>query len=170
MPFVKYTAPKPEPKPKPHLKFVRTVIQFTEDGLAHMGEIAGNLRHASHVNLWHDANTSKIAITPTTADDPDAFTIANGKIQAKKFFEAMHIAWPIKSHDKQVEAHDGGVKLTVGTTAAKSASSVHVNPIPKTTKQAWKPGEPLGKGARSKEQKAWLATDDGKKWLAAQGK
>ena len=176
MAFQKYTAPPPPPpKPKPHVKIVRTVIQFTEDGLAHLGEIAGKLKEATNVPLWHDSDTHEVAITPAHANDPDAFSLTKQQDSGEEFFEHMRIEWPIKHHSKTVEPHDGGVKLTVGSSAPaartrRTAAAKAATPAPKSSKAAWKPGDPLGRGKRTKVQTEWLATDDGKKWLAAQGK
>ena len=166
MVFKKYTAPPPPPpkppKPKPHIKFVRTIIHFTEDGLKHLGEIAAELKDATHVYLWHDDETNQIAITPAPASDSDAFPVKDGKIQAKKFLESVNISVPVKEHGKFVAAHDDGVKITVGA-PPKSGSkpSADVTPIPK--KKKWEPGDPIPtRGRKSAAQLAWLAEQEKK--------
>ena len=124
MAFEKYTAlSPPAPKPKPHIKFVRTIIQFTEDGLKHLGEAARKLSTASHVHLWHDKETSQIAITPAEEGDRDVFMLKDGKIHAKAFWQFAGISTPIKQHDQYVEPHDDGVKLKVGHTGTKAAAT-----------------------------------------------
>lgn len=145
MAFEKYTAPPPPPpKPKPHVRFVRTVIQFTEDGLAHLGDIATKLKDASHVHLWHDKEGSQIAITPAPAGDPDAFPVKDGKIQAKKFFEFAHISWPVKSHGKTLEPHEEGVKLSVNAPAPASRMlrTATVSSKPTRTRKTPDPNRP----------------------------
>jgi len=166
MPFEKYTAPIPTPKPKPHVKIVRTIIQFTEDGLAHLGEIAEKLKETSQVHLWVDRDTNTVAITPAAPDDPDAFAVKNGKIQAKKFFDFAKISVPVKDHSKTLEAHEEGVKLTIGSVSLsathrnRTAASSEATPDPKPGKKKapWKPGDPIPpRGRKSAAQLAWLA-------------
>ena len=165
MPFEKYTAPIPTPKPKPHVKIVRTIIQFTEDGLAHLGEIADKLKETSQVHLWVDRDTNTVAITPATAGDPDAFPIKDGKIQAKKFFDFANISVPVKDHSKTLEAHEDGVKLTIGSISLsathrnRSSASTQATSEQKSGKKTpWAPGDPIPpRGRKSAAQLAWLA-------------
>ena len=176
MSFTKYTAPPPPPpKAKPHVKFVRTIIQFTEDGSAHLAEIAKKLKDATHVHLWHDPDTAQIAITPAPANDRDAFLLSDGKIQAKAFWESVGIKTPIKAHGKTVEAHEEGVKLRIdaaGATRRRQTSSNEVTLIPKRSGVSWKkPGDRIPtRGKKSAALLAYLETDEGKADLAAQKK
>jgi len=162
MAFEKYTAPPP-PK-KPHIKFTRSIIQITDSGFDKLGELAAKLKEASHVHLWHDSETHQVAITPAPANDPDAFTFENGKIQAKKFLEKFGISYPVKKHDKFLQPHYDGVKLSVGngnasSPASKVSAQAAPDPKPSKAKKApWKPGDPIPpRGRKSAAQLAWLA-------------
>ena len=141
MPFIKYTAPPPPPpKPKPHVRIVRTIIQFTEDGLKHLTEVAEKLKNATHVHLWHDPETSQIAITPAPADDPDAFLVNNGKIHAKAFWEFANIPTPVKEHSKSLEPHEEGVKLAIGagTSGKRKRTTSSATTAPNSVGAKWK--------------------------------